>query len=232
MISVVIPVYNQASELDVCLKSISKQTYASYEVIVIDDGSSDDVFRVIKKYKEVFGVNLEFLENDKNMGAPYTRNRGAKNAKGEFVIFCDADSYLEPEMLEKMAGVLKSNPEVSYVFSSFLWGHKKFALEKFSAEKLRSMPYIHSNSLIRRDHFPKSGWDESIKKLQDWDLWLTMLDEGHVGFWVDEVLFRIKPSGIYSNWLPSFCYKIFPFLPSVKKYKRAVEIVKKKHNII
>ena len=90
---------------------------------------------------------------------------------------------------------------------------------------------MHSASFIRREHFSSVGWDESIKKLQDWDLWLTMLEQGHTGIWIGQILFKAQTGGTMSSWLPSFAYKLFPFLPSVKKYKKAVKIIKKKHGL-
>jgi hypothetical protein len=147
------------------------------------------------------------------------------------LFFCDADAVLKPRALEKMLYTLESNPTASYCYSSFLWGRKTFKLWPFDPEKLKEMPYIHSMSLIRREHFPESGWDESIKKLQDWDLWLTMLENGYYGVYIDEVLFKVKPGGTISSWLPAFAYKYFKFLPAVKKYNRAVKIIKEKHNL-
>jgi hypothetical protein len=102
---------------------------------------------------------------------------------------------------------------------------------EFNAEKLKTAPYIHTMGLIRRSDFPAAGWDINIKKLQDWDLWLTMLEQGHEGLWVNQILFTIAPGGIISSWLPASAYLLFPFLPTVKKYKRAVQIVKHKHGL-
>jgi hypothetical protein len=90
---------------------------------------------------------------------------------------------------------------------------------------------IHTMALIRRQNMTPKGWDESIKKLQDWDLWLTMLEEGRVGAFVNEVLFTIKPGGHISEWVPGFAYKLMSFLPAVKKYQTALAIVKKKHGL-
>ena len=84
-------------------------------------------------------------------------------------------------------------------------------------------------ALIRRADFPSGGWDIAIKKLQDWDLWLTMLEQGHIGVWVPQVLFTVMPGGTISSWLPSFAYKLLPFLGRVKKYNNAVKTVKAKH---
>lgn len=232
MISIIIPLYNQAKKLDICLKSIQEQTYENFEIIVVNDRSTDRLSKTISKFKKEFGIKIEFMHNQENHGAPYTRNKGFRRSKGEFLIFCDADVDLHHEALELMLEALKENPEASYAYPSFKFGHKLFKLWPFDAEKLKQMPYIHSTALIRRAHFPKSGWDESLKRLQDYDLWLTMLEQGHKGVWVDKVLFQVQGGGhTMSSWLPSPCYKLCPFLPKVKRYKEAMAIVKEKHGL-
>lgn len=214
------------------MKNIAAQTFANYEIIVVNDRSSDSLSKIMAWSRKEFGIKIEWLHNQENHGAPYSRNKGFKRSKGEFLLFCDADVILREDALEIMLKTLKDNPDASYVYSSFRHGRKLFKLWEFSAEKLKQMPYIHSTSLIRREHFPAAGWDEKIRRLQDWDLWLTMLEEGHKGFWLDQVLFRIDGGGhTMSDWLPSLAYKLFPFLPSVKKYKNAMEIVKEKHGL-
>ncbi|MBU2575532.1 glycosyltransferase family 2 protein [Patescibacteria group bacterium] len=210
--SIIIPVYNRAKELAECLESIKNQTFQNYEIIIVDDGSDEPVgdvgFRVIRQ---------------ENKGAPAARNRGFAESRGRYVIFCDADVVMRPDMLEKMNNILDENPDVSYIYSSFKFGWKKFKLWEFDAEKLRDIPYIHTTSLMRREHF--SGFDESLKRLQDWNLWLTMLEKGYRGKWIDEVLFIVKSGGTMSKWLPSFFSKFDA------KYQDAVKIVKQKHNI-
>ncbi|OGF24085.1 hypothetical protein A3H66_00935 [Candidatus Falkowbacteria bacterium RIFCSPLOWO2_02_FULL_45_21] len=240
MISVIIPVYNQAEHLDNCLAGIEKQTYDNYEIIVVNDGSSDDIADVIKKYKIIFNYKLSYFEQE-NQGAAAARNRGAKITKGEYLIFLDADIVVRPKMLELMLKTLKANPGASFCYSSFIWGKKKFRLWPYDVEKLKKMPYINTASLIRREHFPgfsaqggpAFGWDESIKRFQDWDLWLTMSESGHTGVWLNQVLYAVSLTGAQtmSHWLPSFVYKLLPFLPSVKKYNQAKEVIKKKHNL-
>lgn len=229
MISIIIPVYNQANKLDQCLASLANQTYQNYEIILVNDGSTDSLEEVLEKYKSVFGIKFIFI-NQRNLGSNPARNSGAKRAQGEFLLFCDADIIMKPEMLKTMLGSLKEHPEASYAYSSFKFGHKIFKLWPFDPEKLRQMPYIHTTSLLRKEHFP--DWDENIKRLQDWDLWLTMLEQGHKGIWLDKILFQVQPGGTMSSWTPSFLYKLMPFLPRVRKYKKAMEIVKKKHNRI
>ncbi|MBT4277224.1 glycosyltransferase family 2 protein [Candidatus Falkowbacteria bacterium] len=231
MISIIIPVWNQAGKIRKCLDSILEQSFLGFEVVVVDDESTDDLNIVLDEYEVKFQEkNIDFLViHQENQGPQAARNRGFFNSKGKYVIFLDADIMMKPDMLEKMLNVLKENLDRSYVYSAHKFGFKTFKLWKFNAEKLREMPYIHTSSLIRREHFP--GFDENIKRLQDWDLWLTMLEKGHTGIWIPEVLFQVSAGGTMSAWIPSFAYKLLPFLPKVKKYKKAVEIIKNKHKL-
>lgn len=232
MISVIIPLYNRQKTIIKTLDSLKAQTYKDFEVIIINDGSTDDSEQVVAKYlQQNSGSNAYSFFNQTNQGAPAARNRGFKESKGDFLLFCDADAKLEPIALEIMLEALKRNPEASYAYSSFNWGKKLFKLDEFNPEQLKKMPCIHSMSLIRRADFPVSGWDESLKKFQDWDLWLTMLDHGKIGVWIPRVLFQISTGGTISSWLPSFAYKLLPFLPAVKRYQTAMAIIKNKHNL-
>lgn len=233
MISVVIPVYNQGDKLAACLESLLRQTRRNIEVIAVNDGSSDNSAEIIKKYNKRFQESdIPYRHLDQtNKGAPAARNAGKKLARGEYILFCDADAVLYPQFLELTQKILEEQPEASFAYSDFIWGKKKFKLFPFDREKLKEMPYIHTMSLVRTKDLPSRGWDESLRKLQDWDLWLTMALEGKKGVWVNRTLFRIAGGGTISSWLPSAAYKLLPFLPQVKKYKRAVEIVKKKHGL-
>ncbi len=126
MISIIIPVYNQSKKLDKCLSSIAGQTYNNYEIIVVNDRSTDRLSWVRDKYKKRFGISLEWINNQSNHGAPYSRNKGARKSKGEFLLFCDADIILRADMLKLMLEKLRENPEASYAYSSFRYGRKNF----------------------------------------------------------------------------------------------------------
>ena len=222
-ISIVIPVYNGGRTLDDCLVSIFNQTIKRLQIIVVNDGSTDNTKEILNKYKS----RLTII-NQPNKGSNIARNTGAKISQNHFIIFCDADIVMKPNMMEKMYKTLTTTPEASYVYSSFSFGKKLFKLWPFSKKRLRQMPYIHTTSLIRQEHFP--GFDKKLKRFQDWDLWLTMLKRGYVGKFIPEVLFTVKSGGTMSSWLPKFLYKI-PFLPKVIKYKKAEKIIKTKHNL-
>ncbi len=230
MISIIIPIYNQADKIGACLQGIKNQTYQDYEIIVVNDGSRDEIENVIAESRKMFTDNFVFISQE-NQGANVARNRGWKEARGDYFLFCDADIVMVPEMLAEMMRVLKENPKASYVYSSHRFGNKLFRFWPFDAEKLKKMPYVHSTSLIKAIDFPVSGWDVNLKKFQDWDIFLTMLKNGKSGVWVDKVLFSIETGGTMSSWLPSFAYKILPFLPRVKKYQQAMAIIRQKHKL-
>lgn len=233
LVSIIIPTYQHAHTISECLDSIFSQTYKNIEVIVVDDGSTDNTQKVLKKYQDQIH---SIYQN--NAGSNPSRNRGAREAKGEYLLFCDADVLMQPMMLKTMVEALESHPEASYAYSSFIFGFKKFPAFPFNPEKLKKMNFIHTTSLLRKEDFP--GFDESIKRFQDWDLWLTLLNHGKVGVQIPEVLYRIKTDNMresISNWLPSIAYKIpwglFGFIPKrIEKYENAKEIVMKKHGLV
>ena len=232
MISVIIPVYNQADSITKTLASLEAQTYQDLEIIIVNDGSSDGVDGVLEKYLKNSQSNLQFIVlHQKNAGAPAARNRGYRESHGDYLFFCDADIVLAPKALEEMLEALKDNPLAAYVYCAFYFGKKLFKLWPFDPDKLRQMPYINSMSLVRREAFPATAWDESLKKFQDWDLWLTVLENGGYGFFIRQPLYTVIAKGHISTWLPGFAYKLLPFLPAVQKYKRAMKIIKDKHGL-
>lgn len=232
IVSIIIPLYNNSKQLVACLNSIKKQTFQDFEIIIVNDGSTDITHEQLIEMVNGQMSHVKCLYQP-NQGAPIARNNGFKQSTGQYVLFCDADLVMKPDMLEKMVKVLDANPNISYVYSSFKFGWKKFRLWEFNAEKLKQMPYIHTTSLIRREclsGFSAQGgpWDPNLKRLQDWDLWLTMLERDHVGKWIPEVLFMVKAGGTMSSWLPSFFTKI-PFGVKQKAYQQVIFEVKQKH---
>lgn len=256
MTSIIIPAYNAARTIEQCLASIFSQTYREFQVIIVDDGSAD---RTVAAAQNAISrwCNREIaarVVSQENRGAQAARNRGWREVQkrpspqpsltpeegggeGNYVLFCDADIVFRPDCLRKMVRALDEYPTASYAYSSFKFGWKKFTLWPFSAARLRQMPYIHTTSLIRAEHFPAAGFDESIKRFQDWDIWLTMLAVGHTGVWVPEALFTVvNTKGTMSRWVPAFLYK-WPFkcfrlqFEALARYNEAVARIKEKHHL-
>lgn len=232
-ISVIVPTYQHASTLAQCLDSVFAQLRLADEIIVVDDGSTDNT----KKILETFQDRIQVITQS-NQGAPAARNNGFKQSKGTLVIFCDADVNMQQNMLSELEQALEEHPEAAFAYSGFKWGWKSFTSFPFDGNRLKRMNYIHTSALIRKEAFP--NFDESLKRFQDWDLWLTILDRGGKGVLVQQELFRVveedRPERM-STWLPSlmiqFPWKFIGWMPKrVKKYHEAKQIILKKHHLV
>ncbi|HLD28144.1 MAG TPA: glycosyltransferase family A protein [Patescibacteria group bacterium] len=222
-ISIIIPIYNNSGTIDKCLVSIFSQTFKDFEIIVVNDGSTDNLRKKLRRWESKIKIY-----HQKNKGAAAARNFGFGQSVGKYVLFCDADIIMKSDMIEKMYSLLERKRAFAYVYSSFRFGWKKFRLWPFDDKRLKKMPYIPTMALIRRETFV--GFDENLKKFQDWDLWLTMLELGYRGIWINQVLYRAMTGGTMSRWLPSFLYKIL-WLRSVQEYSRAENLIRVKHNL-
>lgn len=253
LISVIIPVYNHEQALRRALVSIERQAYRPIEVIVVDDGSEPKLVSppirgsqrgslvnqtqdssIDPSQPPLVGEEVKVFHQE-HAGAPAARNRGFRESKGEYVIFWDADVIANHDMLSIMKKALDYNPSASFAYSNFRFGFKKMPAQAFEPARLKEKNFIHSTSLIRRSAV--IPWDESLKRFQDWDLWLTMAEQGKRGIWIDEYLFHVEPrkQGI-SAWLPSFAYKNpWRLLPGIRgrvnRYEEAREVIKKKHHL-
>ena len=152
------------------------------------------------------------------------RNLGASRGKQPYIFFCDDDVVLMPGTLLKMLGKLFENPAKAYCYCDFAAfnhpcnGNFVHRAGDFNAENLKAQNYISTMSLMRRDAFEAvGGFDPSIQRLQDWDLWLSMLKVGLDGIYLPEVAF-------FTTYSPTGTTQ-------VEGYKEAAEIVKRKHNL-
>lgn len=257
LFSIIIPVYNHAHKLEQCIESVLAQSLSAnfslretgapaplsgksgdgeIEIIVVNDGSTDDLGAKVTGYGlrvTQRGIRFEYVVQE-NKGAAVARNVGFDHSSGEYVFFCDADIRLQPDALEKMFGALKQNPGAAFAYCQFRLGFKTFHSFPFDPKRLRELNYIHTSSLIRRRWFPR--FDESLKKFQDWDLFLTIAQKGGRGVFIPEVLYQVATGGTMSQWVPSFAYhlpwKWIGWQPkAIQKYDEAKSIIYAKHRI-
>ena len=166
-ITVVIPC-RKGENADLTLSTLQDQTYKHFTTVVVIDSEC--------------------------RGASWARNRGFLEVRTPFVLFSDNDIHWYPTALDRLIFFLKESASASYSYgwyelgSGVTLGRGK----KFSPRSLVKNNYISTMSLIRTDDFP--GWDENLKRMQDWDLWLTMLRQKKVGVYVDTKLFKTEMS--------------------------------------
>lgn len=241
-ISIIVPSYNMRRSLAYCLQAVSQQTLPPNEVIVVDDGSTDGTPQELERLRAQFSFPLMSVPQP-HAGASAARNRGFAESKGEHIMFLDADVVLKKHALQRFYETLQQRTRhavpgtrIGYAYSAFKWGWKKFSSFPFDAQRLREMPFIHTTSLLRRGVLPEKPFDESLKRLQDWDLYLTLQERGVAGAHIPEVLFSVETGGNMSRWLPAIMYQI-PFsryglkVSSLEKYFEAEKKVKEKHGI-
>lgn len=188
LVSIIIPAYNAAEFMGETLESVFAQTYKNWEVIVVNDGSSDTarLEQVLKRYPS----NLIYIKQE-NQGAAVARNTGLRAANGEFVAFLDADDRWLPSFLEKQINLLKSNNADVVFADAMLFGDSRLDGRTFmqlnplggdvTAENLLAVKVtiLTSTVLARKEVIFDVGlFDVSLRRGQDFDLWLRLAKYG------------------------------------------------------
>jgi glycosyltransferase involved in cell wall biosynthesis len=179
-----LPTYNRAHLLRRAIQSILRQTYQNFELIVVDDYSSDNTEEVVKSFCD---ERIRYVWNEEHMGAPFSRNVGIKVARGEYIAFQDSDDIWLPKKLAKQMNVFKNSPrELGVVYTSFWsvgWGKKVYVPQ---SKYRRSEGDIHEilleanfigtpAAMVKKECFEKAGmFDETLPRLQEWDLWIRI----------------------------------------------------------
>lgn len=202
MVSVVIPFYAEVGWLREALESVFKQTYSDYEVIVINDGSKED----LTEFKNEYLNRIVYIET-KNSGPAHARNIGIEKAKGEYIAFLDSDDLWLPEKLEKQVAFMEHN--------NVVWSHTNYqkfvdgfdadtediCLNKFSGNIfIQSLLVTHiatpcvmiKTSYIRNKVYLR--FQEKMRFGQDYYLWLRLSKELPL-LLVDEVLTKVRVRG-------------------------------------
>lgn len=195
LVSVIIPCYNSAKFIAETLDSVLKQTYKNLEIILVNDGSSDNLEEVIKPYLSE-NKNIFYFKQD-NKGVAAARNTGAKNAKGDYFLFLDSDDLIDPSYLEKCTEVLNNQENVKAVYSN-AWifstldkknKYKKLKFPQYNFRLLLLENIIPTRALIRStDFYEINMFDESFGFLEDWDLWINLLKNGGEAILLPETL--------------------------------------------
>ncbi len=218
-VSIVIPTYERAKYLERLLESIYRQTFQDYEVIVIDDCSTDieSYTKVIREYKHKIN-QLIYLRNDVNFGSPtYARNMGMNLSKGEYIAFCDDDDEWYPDKLQRQVDKFeKSAVRYGLVYT---WADTiDEDTGKIIFEYRGNIEGKCIRQLLRRDFIPTSsvmvrknellavgGMDEQMMFCcEDWDTWVRMLKKGTSCGVVKKVLLKYyRKEGECFSMLPN-----------------------------
>lgn len=194
-------VYNGSKRVKAAIGSILNQTFTDFEMIVCDDGSTDNSVEIIKELAAKDN-RIILLQNQKNMQLAATLNKCLNYAQGEYIARMDDDDISHPERLRKQVDFLDSHPEYVLV-SSYMalfdengkWGVVKVAEKPQPINFLMNSPFIHAACMIRKNVLLKvNGYNERKQTLrvEDYDLWFRIYAEGYRGYNLQEVLYECR----------------------------------------
>ncbi len=153
--SIIVPVYNTEKYLKRCLDSMKSQTFKDYEVIIVNDGSTDNSSDIISKYPYK-------VINQENQGLSMARNNGVKDANGEYLIFLDSDDYIEKDLLKEINKSLSNNPDlVRYQIKEVFDNKDNINYEEIPFDNKNG---VEAFKFIINYHFVENAWAYAIKR--------------------------------------------------------------------
>lgn len=201
-VSVIIPTYNRAYILGRAIQSVLNQTYQDFEVIVVDDGSTDNTEEVVLNFGS---EKMRYIRHDKNRGAGAARNTGIRAARGEYIAFQDSDDKWYPNRLEEIAGIMEDHENIDFIFSYGKIikngeiigdvGRAPWANDLSREElvvRLFSDNFIALQGVVVKKErvLEVGGFDERLTSAEDYDLWLRLIPICSVHF-VDKPVYDL-----------------------------------------
>lgn len=188
LVTVFVPVYNSEQYLVECIESIINQTYKNLDILFVDDGSTDHSVNIVKEYLAK-DSRIRLIENGENMGIPYTRNIGLKEARGKYMAIMDSDDIAMPERIEKQISYLESNPDIDVVGSFYIMfdgnSEKRIEIPVTRPEEIKIMlmfhnPIANSSTTVRLESIRKNNLRYNLDHFvgQDYGLWANLSKVG------------------------------------------------------
>ncbi|PAK35391.1 glycosyltransferase family 2 protein [Peribacillus simplex] len=222
LISIIMPAYNCEKYIKEAIISVTKQTYQIWELIVIDDGSSDNTVRIVEELLN-HDERIRLYINEKNQGVSATRNRGILLANGEWVAFLDSDDMWQKTKLEnQMINAQKLSAEFLFTGSSYINddGDNYQGIfevpEKVDYWKLRTQNVISCSSVLIKKKFFENIKMEKDDMHEDYAVWLRVLKTGVFAYGINEplLIYRISRNSKSGNKIKTIkmTYKVFRFV--------------------
>ena len=196
-------IYNCAVTLEEAIDSIVNQTYPNWKFIICDDGSSDDSYRLAKKYESMDPERFTVIKNDTYKGLNYTLNKCLKIADGDYIARMDGDDISLPNRFEKEVNILNNHPEFALVSSYMItfdesgdWGCIKTLEEPQKLDFPTHVPmFCHAPCMVRREAFIAiNGYteDKRLLRVEDYNLWYKFYAKGYKGYNIQEPLYKMR----------------------------------------
>jgi len=219
ILSVVIPCYNYGRYIQETLQSLRSQTFTDFEIVVVDDGSTEDL--TLKTLDDLRNGGIQVLREEK-LNVASALNLGIGEARGRYVCCLAADDTIEPTYFEKSLCLLESNPGVSFAYSLVkTFGDEKrvWFTEPFDLRLLLEYNYICAAAVFRRSIWEAvGGFDQTMDGYEDWDFWIKVGKTRSRGKLIPEILFNYRRHGTTLN------------LRSDRKYKKLIDHIRANHD--
>ncbi|CAN2039255.1 hypothetical protein GMMP15_1130010 [Candidatus Magnetomoraceae bacterium gMMP-15] len=195
LISIVIPCFNCEPFIKSTIQSVFQQKYKNWEIIVIDDASTDESVGVINQIiHENPEYKIQLIKHKKNHGPSTSRNHGIKYVRGKYLVFLDADDEILPEFLSELYKIIKQDSNTGWVYPlTIQYGiiNRIWSFFKFDPVRMLSMNLNPVNCLIKKSLLENIGdYDENMKDgYEDWDLWIRAVRKGYQGKLCKKILF-------------------------------------------
>jgi glycosyltransferase involved in cell wall biosynthesis len=220
LVSVITPLYNQGQYLQDAILSVIEQNYKNWEMVIVDDCSTDDSFHIaqtlVQKYPH---YPIHLYQNAKNSKAGVTRNVAFRHSKGNYIVPLDADDKLAPDFIQKtIAAMQASGADIVYTdVQEFGESDNLVPSIDFNPIILLLFNYITITSLMKRSVLEKvGGYDETLSySAEDYNLWLSAIENGFTAKHIPEPLFYYrKRSG-----------SVFDVMSKEKDLQRKAELI-------
>lgn len=200
-VSVIMGIYNCTSTLTDAIECIQSQSFSDWELILCDDGSSDNTYEIALGLAEQ-DSRIIVLRNPENMGLNFTLNHCLKYAKGEFIARMDGDDLCLPERFIKQLFVFETHPEIAIVSSNMnyfdengVWGTSTSQQFPRDMDFIYGTPFCHAASMVRKCAFDEvDGYSvsSSLLRVEDYHLWVKMYAKGYKGYNIEEPLYLMR----------------------------------------
>lgn len=212
LVTVLLPVYNGEKYIREAVDSILKQTYENFELIIIDDGSTDKTLSILKEYEKK-DTRIRLVSRE-NKGLIATLNEGAELALGEWIARMDADDIAMPNRLElQLNWINQTESDIAGTWVSF-FGAKDFRVwkgyqsdEAIKVDMLFKCPLVHPSIMIRANLLRRLKYDPVAEKAEDYDLWVRAAMQGAKMSNVPEVLLKYRQHDLQVTVLASEAQK-------------------------
>jgi glycosyltransferase involved in cell wall biosynthesis len=221
LVSVLMPAFNAAAFIDLSIESVVNQSYSNWELIIVDDGSTDSTYKKIDSWRQS-DERVRVYVNDKNEGLGFATNRALKNAKGVFIAKLDSDDIASPDWIETRIEHLLNDPKLIAVTGSRVFidnnnNRVKAVYEKYEPvtvcwKLIFGNPVVHPGIVFRAQTLSEY---KNIRYLEDWELWSRLILQGGIRVVNDyRIQYRIH-SGNTSSKLGSNKAELLPVIKEI-----------------